>query len=138
MIASTSGNNTVTRAEATISVEAAFAKLSSTLSGFDSKVAACQGRLSCVNTVDAQMSQAFGRFAAGHARHLHAQRGVGSSETDQIRSDANQASEDFTRLSKVTSAAQYQQVVASTGLEALLRRFDVNLPEALGTALGVR
>ena len=136
VIASTSGNNTVTRAEATISVEAAFATLSSTLSGFDSKVAACQGRLSCVNKVDAQMSQAFGRFAQDmHAISMPS--GASAAAADQIRSDANQASEDFTRLSKVSSAAQYQQVVASTGLEALLRRFDADY-QALGAALGVR
>jgi hypothetical protein len=136
VIASTSGNNTVTRAEATISVEAAFATLSSTLSGFDSKVAACQGRLSCVNKVDAHMSQAFGRFAQD-MKAISMPSGASAVAADQIRSDANQASDGFTRLSKVTSAAQYQQVVAGTGLEALLRRFDADY-QALGTTLGAR
>ena len=136
VIASTSGNNTVTRAEATISVEAAFATLSSTLSGFDSKVAACQGRLSCVNKVDAQMSGAFGRFAQD-MKSISMPSGESAAAADQIRSDANQASDDFMRLSKVTSAAQYQQVVATTGLEALLRRFDADY-QALGATLGAR
>ena len=136
VIASASGNNTVTRAEATISVEAAFATLSSTLSGFDSKVAACQGRLSCVNKVDAQMSGAFGRFAQD-MKSISMPSGASAAAADQIRSDANQASDDFMRLSKVTSAAQYQQVVATTGLEALLRRFDADY-QALGTTLGAR
>ena len=136
VIASTSGNNTVTRAEATISVEAAFATLSSTLSGFDSKVAACQGRLSCVNKVDAQMSGAFGRFAQD-MKSISMPSAASAAAADQIRSDANQASDDFMRLSKVTSAAQYQQVVATTGLEALLRRFDADY-QALGTTLGAR
>ncbi|HEX9355813.1 MAG TPA: DUF4389 domain-containing protein [Streptosporangiaceae bacterium] len=136
VIASASGNNTVTRAEATISVEAAFATLSSTLSGFDSKVAACQGRLSCVNKVDAQMSQAFGRFAQD-MNGISMPSGASAAAADRVRSDANQASDGFTRLSKVTSAAQYQQVVASTGLETLLRRFDADY-QALGITLGVR
>ena len=136
VIASTSGNSTVTRAEATISVEAAFATLSSTLSGFDSKVAACQGRLSCVNKVDAQMSQAFGRFAQD-MNGISMPSGASAAAADRVRSDANQASDGFTRLSKVTSAAQYQQVVASTGLETLLRRFDTDYQD-LGTTLGVR
>ncbi len=136
VIASTSGNNTVTRAEATISVEAAFATLSSTLSGFDSKVAACQGRLSCVNKVDAQMSGAFGRFAQD-MKSISMPSGESAAAADQIRSDANQAGDDFMRLSKVTSAAQYQQVVATTGLEALLRRFDADY-QALGASLGAR
>jgi hypothetical protein len=136
VIASASGNNTVTRAEATISVEAAFATLSSTLSGFDSKVAACQGRLSCVNKADAQMSQAFGRFAQD-MNGITMPSGASAAAADRVRSDANQASDGFTRLSKVTSAAQYQQVVASTGLETLLRRFDADYQD-LGTTLGVR
>ena len=39
--------------------------------------------------------------------------------------------------SAVTSAAQYHQGVASTGLEANLKRFDADY-QALGTTLGVR
>ncbi len=136
VIASTSGNNTVTRAEAAISVEGAFATLSSTLSGFDSKVAACQGRFSCVNKVDAQMSQAFGRFARD-MDGIPMPSGASAAAADRVRSDASQTSEGFTRLSKVTSAAQYQQVVASTGLEGLLRRFDGDY-QALGVSLGAR
>src|SRR5665811_1883996 len=53
-------SSSVTRADAAASTEVAFAKLSGTLSAFDSKVSACQGNLSCVNKVDGQMSQAFG------------------------------------------------------------------------------
>ena len=136
VIASSSGNDTVTRAEATISVEAGFARLSSTLSGFDSKVAACQGRLSCVNKVYAQMSGAFGRFAQD-MKSISMPSAASAAAADQIRSDASQASDDFMRLSKVASAAQYQQVVATTGLETLLRRFDADY-QALGTTLGAR
>jgi hypothetical protein len=133
-VASSSGNNTVSRAEATISVEAAFARLSTTLSGFDSKVAACSGKLTCVNKVDKQMSVAFGTFA----RNMDgiSMPGAASSAADRVRADANQASAGFLRLSAVTSAAQYNQVVASTGLEANLKRFDADY-QALGTTLGV-
>ncbi len=136
VIASTSGNSSVTRAEAAISVEGAFATLSSTLSGFDAKVAACQGRFSCVNKVDAQMSQAFGRFAQD-MNGIPMPSGASAAAADRVRSDASQTSDGFTRLSKVTSAAQYDRVVASTGLEGLLRRFDADY-QALGTALGAR
>jgi hypothetical protein len=58
-----------------------------------------------------------------------------SAAAGRVRSDANQASTGFLRLSEVTSAAQYQQVVASTGLESLLRRFDTDY-RALGVTLG--
>ncbi len=131
-----SGNSSVNRAEAAISVESAFTTLSGTLSGFDSKVAACQGKLSCVNTVDAQMSQAFKTFAQD-MDGISMPSGAPAAAAARVRSDANQTSAGFLRLSAVTSAAQYQQVVASTGLEGLLRRFDSDY-QALGTALGVR
>jgi len=134
-VASSSGNNTVTRAEATISVEAAFARLSTTLSGFDSKVAACSGKLTCVNKVDKQMSVAFGTFAR-NMDGISMPGAASSAAADRVRSDANQASAGFLRLSAVTSAAQYNQVVASTGLEANLKRFDADY-QALGTTLGV-
>ena len=134
-VASSSGNNTVTRAEATISVEAAFARLSTTLSGFDSKVAACSGKLTCVNKVDKQMSVAFGTFAR-NMDGISMPGATSSAAADRVRSDANQASAGFLRLSAVTSAAQYNQVVASTGLEANLKRFDADY-QALGATLGV-
>src|ERR1700722_17840336 len=134
-VASSSGNNTVTRAEATISVEAAFARLSTSLSGFDSKVAACSGKLTCVNKVDKQMSVAFGTFARNMGS-ISMPGAASSAAADRVRSDANQASAGFLRLSAVTSPAQYNQVVPSTGLEANLKRFDADY-QALGTSLGV-
>lgn len=133
--ASVSPNSSVTRAQAAVSVEGAFATLGGTLSSFDSKVAACQGKLSCVNKVDAQMSQAFGTFAR-NMDGISMPSGSSAAAAAQVRSDANQASADFLSLSRVTSATQYQQVVASTGLGTLLRRFDADY-QALGATLGV-
>jgi hypothetical protein len=134
-LALASGNTTVARANAAISVEGTFATLSTTLSTFDSKVAACQGRLSCVNTVDGQMSQAFSTFAQD-MNGISMPTSASAAAAGRVRSDASQASAGFRRLSTVTSAAQYQQVVASSGLEGLLRRFDRDY-QALGTTLGV-
>jgi hypothetical protein len=134
-LAVVSGNSTVARANAALSVEGTFATLSATLSTFDSKVAACQGKLSCVNTVDGQMSQAFSTFAQG-INGISMPTSASAAAAGRVRSDASQASAGFRRLSAVTSAAQYQQVVASTGLEGLLRRFDRDYL-ALGTTLGV-
>jgi hypothetical protein len=134
-LALVSGNSTVARANAALSVEGTFATLSTTLSTFDSKVAACQGKLSCVNTVDGQMSQAFSTFAQD-INGISMPTSASAAAAGRVRSDASQASAGFRRLSAVTSAAQYQQVVASTGLEGLLRRFDRDY-QALGTTLGV-
>ena len=135
VIAATSGSNGVTRAEAAISVESSFATLSSTLSTFDAKVSACQGKLSCVNKADAEMSRAFGTFA----QEMSGKSMPGAASTaaaDRVRSDASLASSDFARLAAVTSPAQYQQVVVSTGLESLLGRFDHDY-QSLGDTLGV-
>ena len=134
--AATSSNNSVTRAEATISVESSFATLSSTLSTFDSKVSACQGKLSCVNKADAEMSRAFGTFAQEMGGKSMPD-AASTAAADRVRSDASLASSDFARLAAVTSPAQYQQVVASTGLESLLGRFD-NDYQSLGDTLGAR
>jgi hypothetical protein len=134
-LALVSGNSTVARANAAISVEGTFATLSTTLSTFDSKVAACQGKLSCVNTVDGQMSQAFSTFAQD-MNGISMPTSASAAAAGRVRADASQASAGFRRLSAATSAAQYQQVVASTGLEGLLRRFDRDY-QALGTTLGV-
>jgi hypothetical protein len=136
VVAATSGNNSVTRAEATISVESSFATLSSTLSTFDSKVSACQGKLSCVNKADAQMARAFGTFAQQMGGKSMPD-AASTAAAGRVRSDASQASSAFARLAVVTSPAQYQQVVASTGLESLLGRFDDDY-RALGGTLGAR
>ncbi len=136
VVAATSGNNGVTRAEAAISVEASFASLSSTLSTFDAKVQSCQGKLSCVNHADRQMSQAFGTFAQAMSGKSMPD-AASTAAADQVRSDASLASHDFARLAAVTSGAQYQQVVASTGLESLLGRFDQDY-QSLGHTLGAR
>ena len=136
VVAATSGSNGVTRAEAAISVEGSFATLSSTLSTFDSKVSACHGNLSCVNKVDAEMSRGFGTFAQDMSGKSMPD-SASTAAADRVQSDASLASRDFSRLAAVTSAAQYQQVVASTGLESLLVRFDSDY-RALGSALGAR
>ena len=136
VVAATSGNNGVTRAEAAISVESSFATLSSTLSTFDAKVSACQGKLSCVNKADAEMSRAFGTFAQ-EMRGKSMPGAASTAAADRVRSDASLASSDFARLAAVTSPAQYQQVVASTGLESLLGRFDHDY-QSLGDTLGAR
>ena len=107
VLAATSGSNGVTRAEATISVEGSFATLASTLSAFDSKVSACQGKLSCVNKADAEMSRAFGTFAQEMGGKSMPD-AASTAAADRVRSDASLASHDFARLAAVTSAAQYQ------------------------------
>jgi hypothetical protein len=128
-----SHNGTVSRAEATISVEASFAQLSSTLSAFDSKVTGCQGKLSCVNKVDAQMSGAFSNFAQDMSG-ISMPDSTSSAAAARVQADAAQAGRDFSKLSTASSVSQYQQIVVSAGLESLLHKFDADYHD-LGVAL---
>jgi hypothetical protein len=130
-----SSSSTVSKAEAAASVESSFDTLRSTLSGFDAKVAACQGSLSCVNKVDATMAQAFSNFAQdmrGKSMPTAASRDAAAT----VQADAGQIGQDFQKLSTARSVSQYQQDVASTGLAALLHKFDADYA-ALGQTLGM-
>ena len=53
-----------------------------------------------------------------------------------MQSDANQIATDFQRLAAASSVSQYQQTVASTGLEGRLSQFDADY-RSLGRTLGV-
>lgn len=129
-----SHSNTVSKADAALSVESAYAKLSTTVATFDSKVSGCNGKLSCVNGVDAQMAQSFRAFAAG-LRGIAMPTPASAAAASTVQSDASRISTDFQRLSTASSVSQYQQTVASTGLEGLLTKFDRDY-RALGQALG--
>lgn len=130
-----SSNNTVSKAAAALSVESAYASLSTTVATFDSNVSGCGGKLSCVNRVDARMSRAFGTFGSDlHGVAMPTPASSAASAT--LQSDANQIATDFQRLSTVSSVSQYQQTVASTGLEGRLSQFDADY-RSLGRTLGV-
>ncbi len=125
----------MSKADAALSVEGAYASLSTTVATFDSNVSACGGKLSCVNRVDARMSQAFRKFGADlHGISMPTPASSAASAT--VQSDANQIAGDFQRLSTASSVSQYQQTVASTGLEGLLNQFDADY-RSLGRTLGV-
>ncbi len=130
-----SSDNTVSKATAALSVEGAYASLSTTVATFDSNVSGCGGKLSCVNRVDARMSQAFAKFGSNlHGLAMPTPASGAASAT--VQSDANQIATDFQRLSTASSVSQYQQTVASTGLEGLLSQFDADY-RSLGRTLGV-
>jgi Domain of unknown function (DUF4389) len=130
-----SSNNTVSKATAALSVEGAYASLSTTVATFDSNISGCGGKLSCVNRVDARMSQAFGKFGSD-LQGISMPTAASSAASARVQSDASQIASDFQRLSTASSASQYQQTVASTGLESLLNQFDADY-RSLGRTLGV-
>ncbi len=130
-----SSGNTVSKATAALSVEGAYASLGTTVATFDSNVSGCAGQLGCVNRVDARMSQAFAKFGSNlHGLPMPTRASGAASAT--VQSDANQIATDFQRLSTASSVSQYQQTVASTGLEGRLNQFDADY-RSLGRTLGV-
>jgi len=130
-----SSSTTVSKAAAELSVKTAYDSLGRTVTSFDSKVSACSGRLSCVNRVDAQMSTAFATFGA-QLHGIAMPTAASSTASATLQSEASQIATDFQQLSTATSASQYQQTVASTGLEGRLSQFDADY-QALNQTLGV-
>jgi hypothetical protein len=128
-------NNSLSRAAAAVAVEGSYSTLDKSLVTFSSKTAACQRKLSCVTALDAQMSSAFTTFAQD-IRSMSMPSPAATAAAAQVASDSTQAANDFQRLSKATSVSQYQQVVASTGLQSLLNQFDTDY-QSLGKTLGV-
>jgi uncharacterized phage infection (PIP) family protein YhgE len=120
---------------AAIRVESSYTALSTSLTSFRSKTSACQGKLSCVTAQDTPLAQAFGTFAQA-LRGVPMPTASATAAAAKVESDAIQAQKDFTELAATTSASQYQQTVASTGLEQQLAQFDTDY-QRLGTALGV-
>ena len=125
----------VSRADAALAVEGNYASLSASVSTFATKVSACQGKLSCVTKIDGQMSQAFSRFAT-QLQGTSMPGPAATSAAATLQADATAAARDFAELSSATSVAQYQQLAASTGLQAQLTKFDTD-HASLGRTLGV-
>jgi hypothetical protein len=120
---------------AAIRVESSYTALSTSLSSFRTKTSACQGKLSCVTAQDTTAAQAFGTFAQA-LRAVPMPTASATAAAAKVESDASQAQKDFTALAATTSISQYQQTVASTGLEQQLAQFDTNYQQ-LGTALRI-
>jgi hypothetical protein len=112
-------------------IKAANTTLTTELSGYQTTVRSCTV-LSCVTTADTQAATDFSNFAATlHSISMPAN-AVGPA--NQLYSDATTIARDLTKLSQVTSSAQYQSTVASTGLDQELNQFDTD-ENALGDAL---
>ncbi len=134
-VAASNSGNGVSRADAALAVEGNYASLSASVLTFATKVSACQGKLSCVTKIDGQMSQAFSRFAT-QLQGISMPSPAATSAAAALQADATAAARDFHELSSATSVAQYQQLAASTGLQAQLTKFDTD-HASLGSTLGV-
>jgi hypothetical protein len=135
-LTNTPGQTQVSKAVAAIGVEGSYSTLSTALTSFQSKTSACNGSLTCVTAQDTTAAQAFGTFAQA-MRGISMRAGAPTTAANKVISDATAARDDLNKLAASTSVSQYQQTVASTGLEHQLTQFDTdyqNLGKALGAA----
>jgi Domain of unknown function (DUF4389) len=135
----TSSSNTSSNAATTVSagqaMDTAWVPLSSTVSSYQSNLAACGNNLGCAHGVDTGMSRAFAAFSAD-LQGISMPNMATSTAAAAVQGDANQLASDFTWLSTASSPSQYHEVVASSGLNARLYRFAAEV-RSLDRMLGV-
>ncbi len=107
----------------------------STAPGYQSDLAACDGDLSCVHRVDAQMSHAFSAFGSD-MQGISMPSTATSAAADTVRSDADQLASDYQRLSTASTVEQYQLIAARTAVNQRDVRFAAEV-RALHRMLGV-
>lgn len=125
--------NTVNTANNAIDqLNSSYSTLTSNLDNWQAAVKACDTNLTCVTKADGKAAAYFSTFAS----QLQAtpMPPVATAAASRLHSDATQAAQDFTQLSKATSVSAYQSTFASTGLQQTLDTFDQDF-NALGTAL---
>jgi len=129
----TNRSNTVNTANNAIDqLNNSYGTLSSNLTKWQATVKACDTNFTCVTKADGNAAGYFSTFASRlQATPMPSGAAAAASK---LHSDATLAAQDFTQLSKATTASQYQKAVASTGLQQTLDTFDQDF-NALGTAL---
>ena len=126
-------SNTVSTANQAIDqMNSSYAALTSNLSKWQATVKACDTNLTCVTKADGTAAAYFSTFAS----QLQATRMPSGAvaAASKLHTDATQAAQDFTQLSKATTVSGYQRTFASIGLQQTLNRFDQDF-NALGAAL---
>jgi hypothetical protein len=123
-----------TSTNAILTLNGSHATLNNALDSVQSKTAACHGTLTCGTAQDARAAQAFGAFA----QEVHGTPtpvGLATAAANRVYSDATQVQKDYLELAKSTSINQYQQTLASIGLDQQVAQFNtdyLNLWKALG------
>ena len=114
----------VTAQDALNQVGTSYNTLTTNLTSWENATKACNGNLTCVTGQDVK--------AAGYLTSFHHQlTGIpmppdSVAAATRLDQDTTKAVAGFTQLSKVTTAAQYNSVFASTGLETTLNNFDTD------------
>jgi hypothetical protein len=117
-------NNVQTAQNALNQLNTSYTTLTGQLTSWESAVQACDQNLTCVTGQDAKAAGYFTAFDSKLTGTAMPSNSVAAaSRLDQV---GTASAQDFTELSKVTSATQYTSVVTSTGLQATLNDFDTD------------
>lgn len=99
---------------ANVEVQGAYQTLKSSVTTFQTQTAACQGSLSCVTAADQTVAQAFGSFVQ-QMREISVPTSATAAAATLI-TEGTHTQQIFEQLAGSTSAAQYQQNVASSNI----------------------
>jgi hypothetical protein len=121
------------RARTVAVVSQAHATLNNTMNGLQGKLAGCGSSLRCVTALERRAATAFTTF--GSVLRSTSMPAGATAATATLEDDTAQVAADFRQLSGATSAQQYRQIAATSGIGQDLGRFG-NDYRRLGVALG--
>jgi hypothetical protein len=113
-------------------VNTSYSTLNKNLTSWESATEACDQNLTCVTIQDAKAAADFTAFDNQLTGTPMPSNSV--SAASRLGQLGTESAQDFTQLSKVTSASQYESVFTSTGLQATLTDFNTQY-NALVSAL---
>ena len=125
-------NNVNTANQAIEHMNSSYAALTSNLSKQQATIKACGTNFTCVTKADGTAAAYFSTFASQLQATPMPSGAVAAAS--KLHTDATQAAQDFTQLSKATTVSGYQRTFASIGLQQTLNLFDQDF-NALGTTL---
>jgi hypothetical protein len=117
-----SASNTANAITADNQLNTAYAALSSKMTALQRASSSCDQNLTCVQKQDAQAATAFTTFS-GQLAGMSVPAGAAADKA-RLTAAAAVTAGDYTALSKVTTADQYQALFGSIGLQKALDGFD--------------
>ena len=119
-----STSNALVASNAIASLNTSYGTLNSQLTAWQKASQACDQNLPCVTSQDAKAATEFSSFASRlQATALPAS---AMSAGARVDADATTMAQDFTTLSKTTTASQYQSTFTSTGLARTSSEFNTD------------
>jgi len=122
------------RANAVNQVSQAHTSLVKKVHALQAETAACQANISCVTKLDGKAADDFLAFNSTLSSTAMPD-SASAAASQKLQQDTSRIAADLRSLSHATSASQYQQTLASSGLQQALTQFDADYQQ-LGVALG--